>query len=147
MLQFCVTSKQIHFDFAPLHPPSRFRRNPICGHCSPKLGLYINVKKTQGKIQYTILQCLPYTRAIYPFLIAQAYPLVVSQIPTTDLKGKLSSPLKELYTSISTLAQTLVLTILNNEFILKILNSTPFGQKIRKHFRPKNARSTLKAII
>ena len=45
--------------------------------------------------------------------------------------------LKELYTSISTLAQTLVLTLLNNEFILKILNSTPFGRKIRKRFRPK----------
>ena len=45
--------------------------------------------------------------------------------------------LKELYTSISTLAQKLVLTLLNNEFILKILNSIPFGRKIRKHFRSK----------
>ena len=34
--------------------------------------------------------------------------------------------LKELYTSMSTLAQKLVLTLLNNELILKILNSTPF---------------------
>ena len=25
----------------------------------------------------------------------------------------------------------------NNDFILKILNSTPFGQKIRQHFWPK----------
>ena len=46
--------------------------------------------------------------------------------------------LKELYTSISTLAQKLVLTLLNNEFILKILISTPFGRKIRKRFRLKN---------
>ena len=55
--------------------------------------------------------------------------------------------LKELYTSISTLAQTLVLTLLNNEFTLKILNSTPFGQKIRKHFRPKNHNSQIFAKV
>lgn len=53
--------------------------------------------------------------------------------------------LMELYTSISTLAQKLVLTLLNNEFILKILNSTPFGRKIRKHFRPKNHKSRFSA--
>ena len=41
--------------------------------------------------------------------------------------------LKELYTSISTLAQKLVLTLLNNECEIKILNLTPFGRKIRKH--------------
>ena len=46
--------------------------------------------------------------------------------------------LKELYTSISTLAQKLVLTLLNNEFILEILISTLFRQKIREHFRLKN---------
>ena len=34
--------------------------------------------------------------------------------------------LKELYTSISTLAQKLVLTLLNNEFILKIPNVVDF---------------------
>ena len=45
--------------------------------------------------------------------------------------------LKELYTSISTLALKLVLILLNNEFILKILNSIPFGRKISKHYRPK----------
>ena len=62
-------------------------------------------------------------------------------------RGKYDNPyyLKELYTSISTLAQTLVLTLLNNEFILKILNSTPFGRKIRKHFRPKNHKSRFSA--
>ena len=53
--------------------------------------------------------------------------------------------LKELYTSISTLAQKLVFTFLNNKFILKILNSTPFGRKIRKHFRPKNPKSQFSA--
>ena len=53
--------------------------------------------------------------------------------------------LKELYTSISTLAQKLVFTLLNNEFISKILNSTPFGRKIRKHFRPKNHKSRFSA--
>ena len=42
---------------------------------------------------------------------------------------------KELCTS--TLAQKLVLTLLNNVFELKILNSTPFERKIRKRFRPK----------
>ena len=57
------------------------------------------------------------------------------------------TPLKELYTSISTLAQTLVLTLPNNEFILKILNSTPFGRKIRKHFRPKNHKSRFSAYM
>ena len=36
-------------------------------------------------------------------------------------------------------------TLLNNEFILKILNSTPFGRKIRKHFRPKNHKSQFSA--
>lgn len=45
--------------------------------------------------------------------------------------------LKELYTLIPTFAQKLVLTILNNEFIFKNLNLTPFGRKIHKHFRPK----------
>jgi hypothetical protein len=40
-------------------------------------------------------------------------------------KGKNLYKLKELYTSISTLAQNLVLTFLNNKFILKILNSIP----------------------
>ena len=57
------------------------------------------------------------------------------------------TPLKELYTSISTLAQTLVLTLPNNEFILKIMNSTPFGRKIRKHFRPKNRKSRFSAYM
>ena len=51
--------------------------------------------------------------------------------------------LKELYTSISTLAQKLVLTFLNNEFISKIRNSTPFGRKIRKQFRLKNHKSKI----
>ena len=55
--------------------------------------------------------------------------------------SKIENTLKELYSSISTLAQKLVLTLLNNEFTLKILNSTPFGRKIRKHFRPKNHKS------
>ena len=57
----------------------------------------------------------------------------------------LSNELKELYTSISTLAQKLASTLLNNELILKILNSTPFGQKIRKHFRPKIHKSQISA--
>ena len=51
--------------------------------------------------------------------------------------------LKELYTSISTLAQKLVLTLLNNEFVLKILISTPFGRKIRERFRLKNHKSQI----
>ena len=45
--------------------------------------------------------------------------------------------LKELYTLISTLAKKLVLSLLNNKFELKILNSTPFRQKIPQHFRSK----------
>ena len=55
--------------------------------------------------------------------------------------------LKELYTSISTLAQKLVLTLLDNEFILKILISTPFGQKIRKRFRLKNHKSQISGVL
>ena len=51
--------------------------------------------------------------------------------------------LKELYTSISTLAQKLVLTLLNNEFILKNQISTPFGRKIRERFRLKNHKSQI----
>ena len=51
--------------------------------------------------------------------------------------------LKELYTSISTLAQKLVLTLLNNEFILKIQISTPFGRKIRERFRLKKHKSQI----
>ena len=38
-------------------------------------------------------------------------------------------------------------TLLNNEFILKILNSTPFGRKIRKHFRPNNHKSCFSAQV
>ena len=41
------------------------------------------------------------------------------------------------------LAQKLVLTLLNNEFILKILISTPFGRKIRERFRLKNHKSQI----
>ena len=55
----------------------------------------------------------------------------------------LSACLKELYTSILTLAQKLVLTLLNNEFILKIQISTPFGRKIRERFRLKNHKSQI----
>ena len=55
--------------------------------------------------------------------------------------------LKELYTSMSTLAQKLVLTLLNHEFISKILNSTPFGRKICKHFRPKNHKKSIFRLI
>ena len=51
--------------------------------------------------------------------------------------------LKELYTLISTLTQKLVLTFLNNEFISKIQNSTPFGWKIRKHFWLKKHKSQI----
>ena len=51
--------------------------------------------------------------------------------------------LKELYTSISTLAQKLVLTPLNNEFIVKIQISTLFGRKIRERFRLKNHKSQI----
>ena len=39
------------------------------------------------------------------------------------------SCLKELYTSETTLAQKIVLTPLNNEFVLKIRYSTPIIQK------------------
>ena len=53
--------------------------------------------------------------------------------------------LKELYTSISTLAQKLALTLLKNELILKNRNSTPLGRKIRKHFRPKIHKSRISA--
>ena len=51
--------------------------------------------------------------------------------------------LKELYTSISTLAQKLALTLHNNEFILKILISTSFGRKIRERFQLKNLKSQI----
>ena len=64
----------------------------------------------------------------YCFLFETHYLLLLATNPL----------LKELYTSISTLAQKVGLTFLNNKFILKILNSTPFGRKIRKHFRTKN---------
>ena len=55
--------------------------------------------------------------------------------------------LKELYTSISTLAQKLVLTLLNDEFVLEILNSTPFRLKIRKYFRPKKEKGQFWASL
>ena len=51
------------------------------------------------------------------------------------------------YISISAMAQKLVLTLLNNEFVFKILNSTPFRLKIRKHFRPKNHKVKFCLII
>ena len=51
--------------------------------------------------------------------------------------------LKELYTSISTLAQKLVLTLLNNEFILKILNFNPVRTKNPQIFSLKNHKSQL----
>ena len=41
----------------------------------------------------------------------------------------------------------LVLALLNNEFVLKILNSTPFGQKIHKGFWPKNHKSQFSAYL
>ena len=43
----------------------------------------------------------------------------------------------QIYTLKSTLAQRLVLTLLNNEFVLKILNYTTFRLKICEYFRPK----------
>ena len=53
--------------------------------------------------------------------------------------------LKELYTSISTLAQKLVLALLNNKFIIILLNWNPFRQKIRKHFDQKTVRDNFSA--
>ena len=41
------------------------------------------------------------------------------------------------------LGSKLVSTLLNNEFILKILISTPFGRKIRKRFWLKNHKSQI----
>ena len=63
-------------------------------------------------------------------------------IPDTDVRPPLYH-LKELYISILTLTQKLVLTLLNNEFILEILISTPFGRKIRERFRLKNHKSQI----
>ena len=55
--------------------------------------------------------------------------------------------LKELYISVSTLAQKLVLALLNIELVFKVLNSTPFRRKIRKHFQPKNHKSQIFAEL
>ena len=64
--------------------------------------------------------------------------------PSTGLsKSKEIIALKELYTSILSLAQKLVLILLNNEFKSKILISTPFGRKIRERFRLKNHKSKI----
>ena len=52
---------------------------------------------------------------------------------------------KGIYTPISTLAQKLDLTLLNNELVLKNRNSTPSGRKIREHFRPKIHKSQISA--
>ena len=45
------------------------------------------------------------------------------------LKNRWTVPLKELHTSETTLAQKIVLTLLNNEFKLKIWNTTSFMPK------------------
>ena len=52
--------------------------------------------------------------------------------------------LKELYTSETTLAQKIVLTLLNNEFVLKIRYSTPIMQKSANIFG-QNLKSELKS--
>ena len=52
-----------------------------------------------------------------------------------------------LYTSISGLGQKLVLTLQNNEFVLRILNSTPVRLKIRKTFSAKNHKSKFSAYL
>ena len=66
----------------------------------------------------------------YWMLFEKKILVVIEDSNKNEICGKISdhiSPyqvneisLKELYTSISTLAQKLVLTLLNNEFILKI---------------------------
>ena len=54
--------------------------------------------------------------------------------------------LKELYTSETTLATKIVLTPLNNEFALKIWNSTSFMLKKRhRYFLKKNYKSQILA--
>ena len=54
-------------------------------------------------------------------------------------------PLQELYTSISTLAQKLVLTLVNNELILEKSKFNPVRWKIRKHFRSEIHKSQISA--
>ena len=54
-------------------------------------------------------------------------------------KNNITNAAKDTYIhTLSTLAQKLVLTLLNNEFILKILISSSFGRKIRERFRLKS---------
>ena len=55
--------------------------------------------------------------------------------------------LKELYTSISTLAQILVLILLNNEVVLRIRNSNPFMFKNPKIFSVKDSKRVFKVAI
>ena len=52
-----------------------------------------------------------------------------------------------LHTLISTLAEKLMLIILNNKFLKKNLSSIPFRLKIRKHFQPKNLQSPFSAYL
>ena len=53
--------------------------------------------------------------------------------------------LKELYTSETTLAQKIVLTPLNNEFVLKIRYSTPIMQKKSANIFGQNLKSDLES--
>ena len=59
----------------------------------------------------------------------------------------LSYDLKKFYTSETTLAQKIVLTPLNNEFVLKIRYSTPIMQKNPQTFLAKISKVTFKAVL
>ena len=50
---------------------------------------------------------------------------------------------KKFYTSISTLGQKLILTLLNNEFVSKILNLTPFRLKYANIFGQKTVKVSI----
>ena len=57
--------------------------------------------------------------------------------PRTDRSTTGKDRLEDLNILISTLAQILALTLINNMFVLEILNSTPFWLKIHRYFWPK----------
>ena len=67
----------------------------------------------------------------------QTSDLFVKSIWSSELNNGLSYPLKELYTSETTLAQKIVLTPLNNKFKLKIWNTTSFMLKNPPEFLKK----------
>ena len=121
-----------------------------------KQELFLSFYWLQGQTIFFVLYWLQ-GQSIFLLLYQFGFPLVfafsfVKAIFSNNMyiyvcRHCTSRCLKELYTSETTLAQKIVLTPLNNEFVLKIRYSTPIMQKNPQTFLAKISKVTFRAVL